>query len=526
MRTNALLFGMFVLASWMCMDARASEESAFLESARRILDESRISTGNALVTGQGAAEVAVQMCDLKKGWRIRAVEPNQSTCNAAREMVDGKNLYGKITVAAGPIDYASYAPFHFDLVYLNLASVAATEKHIEGLYRLLKPGGCGILRVDKAAETEWKRIMLKLGLRKAAIRLSAEGDSLVYHRPGPDPKHAWGAWFKDAYHNCAVDSPDFKPPLVELWNHQLAASDDGHPWVIPVASDGVVVYRQNRRGYIRAHDGFTGKLLWTAPSLYFSIPGKPRRRWMTVPAMAGGTVLAVTSSEELRCMDSRTGRLLWKKPLPEDMDWDGKGMSLRHLSVHNGTYYLLVNKDKALNYDPDTGKETVIKPVLPYRAYMKVGDLVFYPNEWTFRHSPLAWAVRKDGKDEVLYTFTAPGRPRMCVAEKENVLIRMDWAPYSGHDLQTGQKIWKGKKTAFTCSGPTYAGGYFWATASGVTYAHEAKTGNIAWMARGANSCVPPIIANGILYTISNNTERLRAFTSANLLKPPGKRSK
>jgi outer membrane protein assembly factor BamB len=76
----------------------------------------------------------------------------------------------------------------------------------------------------------------------------------------------------------------------------------------------------------------------------------------------------------------------------------------------------------------------------------------------------------------------------------------------------------------WTCSGPTYAGGYAWSTTSGAVYAQDARDGHIAWIERGPNSCVPPTIANGILYTMSNNTLRMRALASGNLLRLPAER--
>lgn len=517
----------------VCPGLIRAGEPASTNPAREIIDAVKIDQGKplkALVVGKGAGKLAAELFHMQPRLRIYGVEPDQGACDAARRLVDSQGMYGKVTVAAGTTEHLAYAPLYFDMVVLDLTATKAVEQPIEALYRLLKPGGCAFLRVGPGRSRGWKKTMLHLGLEEAAIREAADGKTLVYARPGPSPAEDWGAWFRDAFHNCAVDIPGFKPPLVELWNYELEASDDRHNWVVPVASGGMVVYHYYMVGRVRAHDAFTGEPLWTRPSRFPSNIGVHKKVWMSVPATVGGTVLVATSLEELTCMDLWTGQTLWKKRLPEDIDWDRAAdrisRSLRHLSVHKGAYYLLVNKDKALYYDPKTGKETVIKPVMPYHVYVKVGDLEFYPAQWNYSHRPMKWTVKKEGANKELYTFSSSGRPRFCIAEEENMLISMAWDPYQGFNLETGRCVWKGLSMAFTCSGPTYAGGYVWATASGVTYANDVRTGQTVWQIRNSNSCAPPVIAHGILYTISNNTERLRAYVSANLLKPPARRSK
>ncbi len=515
----------WILAVGLTLAAFSGCESKSLVSLGdfQLPAECQINSGKCLLLGPGSSQLAAKLAgagDL----RIFAVEPNAATTHTGRAQLYNAGLYGRTTVHTGNVESLKMPPLHFDLLVFNLASQAPAEKPLAVMYRLLRPGGRAVLTVATDQADGWEKLMVELGLNAANI--SNGSGKIVYARPGPDPTQDWRSWFNGPFHQCAANSPDFGPPLVEIWSWQTETSAR-HNWVVPIIGDGVVVYHEWQFGYINGHDAYTGELLWSHPSSFPDSAGVHKRLWMSVPAVAGGTALVATSLQELTCIDLSTGKTLWVKPIPPDIDWDQEpgAQSLRHLSVHDGKYYLLVNKEKAIYYEPRTGEETVIAPLLPYRAYTKFEDQIFYPQFWDYRHRPMTWTVKDAKTNEQLYTFESSGRPRFCLAPDQRMLLHMEWEGYKGFDLDSRENLWGGPNMPWTCGAATSAGGYAWSTASGVTYSMDVYTGQVGWMIRNTNSCVPPAIANGILYTMSNNSLRLRAFASANLLMLPARRS-
>jgi len=491
----------------------------------RILADAGVQRGNCLLVGFGSSSLGVELRRCSE-LRIYAVEPDQASVAIGRDQVDQAGLYGKVTVHGGDWGDLHFPPLHFHLIVFDLGGKDPAEAPLATMYRLLRPGGKALLTVGSARSAGWRELMESLGLETENVRDLPEGGGLLYTRPGPDPDRNWRSWFANAFHHCACDSPGFHPPLVEVWSWRCVPSAR-HNWVVPIVGDGAVVYHEWQFGYINAHDAYTGQLLWSHGSQFPDNAGVHKRLWMSVPAVAGGTTLVATSLEELTCIDLQTGQTLWTKPIPEDIDWDQVpgAQSLRHVAVHDGKYYLLVNKERAVYYDPRTGDETQTDPLLPYRAYCKVDRYVFYPEFWNYSHRPMTWTVAEETSGEKLYTFRSSGRPRFCIAEPERLILCQGWDGYSAVDLDTGERRWIGPAMTYSCGSATYAGGYAWRTASGATYCIDVHTGEIPWLIRSSNSCVPPTIANGMLYTMSNNSLRLRAFTSADLLALPAKRS-
>ena len=510
------------MAAGCCLSAPAFGQV----EAEQILAASKIQRGNCLVIGPGSSRLAAEL-HRHGNLRLYAVEPDDASVQAAREHIDALGIYGKVTVHEGDLGRLDFAPLYFHMLVFDLTARQVTEEVLTKMYRLLRPGGKAFLLVAPDKAKDWRKLMTSLGLAQRDISQMPGGGCIVYSRPGPDPTQDWRGWFGGPFHQCATHSPEFKPPLVEIWSARMLTSAR-HNWVVPIIGDGVVVYHEWQFGCINGHDPYTGELLWTHPSSFPDNAGVHKRLWMSVPAIAGGTTLVATSLEEVTCIDLKTGKTLWVKPIPADIDWDQmpRKQSLRHLAVHDGKYYLLVNKERAVYWDPQTGDETSIKPLLPYRAYTKVGKYVFYPENWNYSHQPMTWTVKAEGSDEALYTFRSSGRPRFCIAEDQRVLLYNGWDGYRALDLDTQEHLWGGPVMAWSCGSATYAGGYAFATASGATYCMDVRTGRIAWMVRNSNSCVPPAIANGILYTMSNNSLRLRAMASRNLLTLPARRSK
>ncbi len=483
----------------------------------------RISSGKCVIVGPGSSELAAELAN-SGDVRVFAVEPDATATDAGRVQLYNAGLYGKVTVHTGDIDTLKLPPLQFDLLICDLTGQPPAEKSIAAMYRLVKPGGKAVLKVGPGQAAGYQKLMVDLGLDEANI--SAGSGQIIYSRPGPDPNRDWRSWFNGPFHQCAANSPDFAPPLVEIWSWQTETSAR-HNWVVPIIGDGVVVYHEWQFGYINGHDAYTGELLWSHPSKFPDQAGVHKRLWMSVPAVVGGTALVATTLQELTCIDLKTGKTLWVKSIPSDIDWDQEPgwQSLRHLSTHDGKYYLLVNKEKALYYEPRTGKETVIEPLLPYRAYTKFENQVFYPKYWNYSHQPMTWTVKDEKTDEQIYTFESSGRPRFCLVPDQRMLLHMEWEGYKGLDIDSRENVWGGPYMPWTCGAATSAGKYAWSTASGITYSMDARTGQVDWMIRNTNSCVPPAIANGILYTMSNNSLRIRAFASANLLKLPARRS-
>lgn len=476
--------------------------------------------GKLLIIGPGSAGLALEACRANPALRVYAVEPDAAARDQGRRTVDDAGLYGRATVHACARPEATFAPLYFDTVAVTLPDAAPSRASVAWLYRLLRPGGRALFFAPAGKGEGWQRYLATLGLQTEV--LPDGGACLSHARPGPNPARDYRSWFGGPLHQNASDNPDFKPPLVEVWNVHVRTAN-AHVWVAPIVGDGVVVIHELRFHAVIAHDAYTGEMLWRFPSSFPENVGVHKRKWLSIPAVVGGAALVATSLDELTCIDLKTGAARWKKPIPVDMDWDvvEGAQAIREVATHQGKFYLVVNKDKALLMDPRTGEEETIPPLLPHRAYARSGKLLFYPELWNYQHRPMKWRVEEEGTGRQVYGFESPGRMRFCIAEELGIVIGEDWTPHWGLDLATGKPLWTGHDMPWTCSGPTYAGGYTWSTASGVTYAQDARDGRLAWMERGANSCVPPAIANGILYTMSNNTMRLRALASERLFRLP-----
>lgn len=541
------------MASALAADAPTVDKGLQGE-CNRIAASCKLAYGNILVSGANSPGVAVALSRQLPKLKVLALVPDRETRDKARSQVFELGLHGKVKVMEATIHGLEYPPLYFDLIFHDMASTNLAGD-IERLFYFLKPGRRVCLRVPGDSAEACKRTMLKLGLAQGDVHEGKGAYQLAYQRPPPDPERDWGSWQRDAEENRFVDIPEFTPPLKELFSYELETNAN-HSNIVPVTSEGVMVYHHYRHGKLKAHDAYTGELIWvydkeSALAGRFSLRQGEK---LKLPAATGGTVVitrwggksargpvSYKDYDAFVCFDIHTGNVLWTKPLPQDARWD----RYRRFSTYKGQYYLPITTRKAILYEPKTGKETEIKPILPlHEETWKAGSVVFVSpfkvGPYLFKKLPKgetaknivsasgdpipagSTVVEKDGK--VLYRYKHLGagpRRRLVVSLDKGVFTYSDRA----YDLDTGKMTWVAAWMGWTCGGVTVTGDYLWDNTRSMLYARHMDTGQIVWRCMNANNCLPPTIANGVLYSMTKATHRMRAYVSANILKVPAKRS-
>ncbi len=528
---SRLLILLLIMSPLLC-SVEKDQSKSLADSLSSIWDSDLKTKTHVLLLGKESSQVALNVIKQQEQARIYVIEADQASVNKGRAVVDAAGLYGRITVHVGNLAKLPFPPLYFHHLYFDCSDAAAEQGTCVALYRSLRPGGVGIIRIDPSSKDNWSDLFSTCGMQ---IESSAHTDFIIYKKPQAAAKRQWRSRQASAKRDSFVDCPEFKPPLIELWSSRFTSSAR-HNRLSPTVADGVAICYQSQFGYVRAHDAYTGALLWIKETPYAEkVLGSGRRlgrqpewyrkRPLLTPAITGGAVLLFNTFDDLVCLDLQTGAERWKYAFPEDVDWGestvnwSSGPMPRYIEAHGDQFYFQVNNERAVYLNPVTGETADVKPILPggFKSVLQAGP-------YNLVRGKKGLEAIRDGEDQASYSIDMKSQwahPPFCVDVESGVIAGDDF----GLDLHSGKKIWRAPWLTWTCSKPITAGGYTWETASGILLARDIRNGQLIWAARNSNSCEDPVISDGILYSYSNNSLRMRAFVSENTLLPPGLRA-
>jgi outer membrane protein assembly factor BamB len=245
-------------------------------------------------------------------------------------------------------------------------------------------------------------------------------------------------------------------------------------------------------------DSETGKTLWKS-----ALPGESVGRGASsTPCVADGKIFAV-GSRRVWCMNPSDGKVLWEAPFPKKRSTGSSPL------FEDGV--LVVNADQLIGLDAATGKEL-------WRQEKAGGG----------NASPVPWEA--DGKKMVICN----GKDLTAVDLKTGALV---WTAEAGGDStpaiegdvlavqsrkpalglvayrispEKAELIWKHPIDALrTQSSPILHDGHVYLTDDNNHYCFEAATGKVAWQTQAQTTISSPLIADGKLFAMANNGNSL-----------------
>jgi outer membrane protein assembly factor BamB len=244
-------------------------------------------------------------------------------------------------------------------------------------------------------------------------------------------------------------------------------------------------------GYLFAVDASTGRVLWEF---------KAEKDWLSLPAVAGGTVYAGAGSGIFYAIDARTGKEKWRFK-GKDRGYSGSSPlvsgGLVYFGGANGQFHAL---------EAATGRESwsfKVKGTLTSAA-LADGSLFVGSNE-----GYLYALNSKTGVEQWSFKFSGDPMPPVC--GDGAVYFRTTKGELYAVDAKTGQQLWtsqigvKGAGMSIISANSSgrlsalYEGAIYFCGA-GKLRAFDAKTGQSKWEFATDAPCRSPVVADGIVY--------------------------
>lgn len=314
---------------------------AWTQTAARILKETGVREGYALVLGVGTGRLAEELVRQSRV-DVIAIDPDREKVAALRKRFCEAGIYGtRIAVHEGdPMSYP--LPPYLASLIVSEDLAGATDSFdgtfAEQLFHPLRPyGGTACLPIPAARQAEFTRQLAKRDLPAAEVR-QAQGMVLLT-RKGPLPGAAdWSHEGVDAANTAASRDRFVKGDLSLLW-HDGALRWHRQPGrtLVRIVGGRVLIKSQK----LHAIDVFTGKQLWEAPAggitdlavvddaIYAAAgkvclvidpaTGRQLRQIKLPAALAGswsrlrisGDSLLATVGAAVVCVDRQSGQLRW-----------------------------------------------------------------------------------------------------------------------------------------------------------------------------------------------------------------------
>ena len=331
-------------------------------SVRRIaqgaLRESGVKKGFALVIGEGAAFIAMELARQSE-LNITCIEPDENKRLTWREHVSAAGLYGHRVTINAPIAASKDGParlpfpeFGANLI-VQLDAEAANVTSASELARVLKPCGGVLLTAlppDSAALDAYKAAAMS----QSAAVIEGEKPLVKFTRGELEGSGWWTHVYGDAGNSGSSGDRRVNGKLEVLWfgepgpaeapeRHQRAMS--------PLVLNGRVFVQgwrySDRKNTIICFDAYNGTCYWER-----EIPGAVRLSFPAVSgnlAAAGDSVFVVADSHCHR-LDAATGEVKAVYETPDAPGGDGKKPFWSYLAVVDG---ILVGSTTPLAYKPD-----------------------------------------------------------------------------------------------------------------------------------------------------------------------------
>ena len=332
---------------------------------------------------------------------------------------------------------------------------------------------------------------------RSSLDVNATGSTFVVLELVSTPNSDWPT-FHNGNQRQGVSPSLTTPPLNQEW---VAGPYLDSDWAGPVFADGIL-FSTTMDGFIRAHDPYTGELLWSrliGEEYYYT--GTPAVEdgivYITFDGDSGGFVYA---------LDELTGTTVWSFGSERGMDLNAR----TPMAVSAGLVFGSAWSGEVFAVDAYTGAEVWRYQTENYwpsgvaisggTAYFSTADgYAFALDEFT---GQLLWSCSLDGgavaapmfAEDTLYIGTGAGSMYALNSTSGDVV----WQRYVG-------SVW--------LSTPAYGGSAIFFGTDGYFYALDARTGSTVWSVyvpsyiessvAYANGYVFGTAATGFLYTLS-----------------------
>lgn len=250
----------------------AAPKEQAVNEVRSLLAHANAKEGYALLYGDPGADFIEALVQASE-FHVIAVMPEEGRVRALHAHFDGLGLYGdSVAVHQGDIDTFPAPPYLSSLTLIEagmLGDAGALPERLARLFRSLRPyGGQAFLRGGAAADT------VRAAVKTAALEngtVSEGGGCVVLERSGPLPGSAsWTHMLGDVAQTGKSDDRRVKLPLGLLWFGGPSNLD-----VLPRHGHGPPEQVLGGRLFIEgmdclsARDVYTGRVLWkrTLPDL-------------------------------------------------------------------------------------------------------------------------------------------------------------------------------------------------------------------------------------------------------------------
>ncbi len=309
------------------------KDDVWADKANQILAQTGVTEGYCVVLGVGTGGLIDELARQSK-LQLIVIDPDANKIAKLRKRFDSQRRYGTRVVAhvGHPLNFG-LPPYLASLVVsedphsagLNLDSAFA-----KGVFHCLRPyGGTAVLELSAAQHDAFAQQVAASKLPKAGLK-RVERYSL-FTREGSLPGSAdWTHEYADAANTLMSRDQLVKAPLGVLWFGGPSGSGElfynRHYWGPSLAVIGGRMFIQGP-SLLTAVDVYTGRILWKIP-LKNDVNYKPGRRGNDFEkVLAGYHFLAVAdgiylvNEKHIMRYDPATGKTLSDFKVPEDGEW-------------------------------------------------------------------------------------------------------------------------------------------------------------------------------------------------------------
>lgn len=303
------------------------EDREFFGSvAQRILDETDIRKGYALVIGNGEGRLAYELA-ARSALKVVGVDDDPERIARARNALDDAGLYGvRVKVQEGSFDKLPYGQYFANLVVSErMLTEGRPPCPRTEIHRLLRPGGGTAALVYKKNLSDDNLAAMTLDgwmKREEPFRFDlAHEDALnwaTYSRPPLANAGEWTHMYANAANTTCSNDPYPGADMHALWFGDPGPrpmADRGTRGPAPLYADGRLYVQGDCRLF--GMDAYNGTILWE-----LDVPDLRRAnvpRGSSNMALSGDTLYA-TVRERCWVFDGQTGVIRTTYPLPAPAD--------------------------------------------------------------------------------------------------------------------------------------------------------------------------------------------------------------
>jgi len=343
--------------------ANDGEREHFSNLAARILADTNMNAGYALVVGAGEGRLAYELA-WQSDLQIVCVDSDPQRVQRVRKALNQTGVYGvKVSVLEADLNTLPITQFFANLVVSEGLLAGEMPGNVAELQRVTRPDGGKIwLQADEGATgtlTAW--------LGASAAEWKVEGNHAQYNRPQIPGAGEWTHQYGSAANTANSEDAVIGGDMSALWYGEPGPRpmmDRGTRAPAPLSANGRLFVQGDRRLF--GIDAFNGTIYWDLEIPDLRRANIPRDGSNT--ALNGDTLYA-TIRDRCWAIDGQTGAILDTFMMPEgyreDHDWGylaTEGDMLYGSAVKRGGLY--VGADGEWYDDPGDQSQKVVSDVL------------------------------------------------------------------------------------------------------------------------------------------------------------------